>query len=90
MLACWREGIVPLLQMHDGLELSVTCREQGERAAQLACEAVKLEVPMRADIKLGRSWGDAAHKKNALGTAPRRRISAAQPLPKPIVTGISP
>src|SRR5262249_19300304 len=49
MRACWREGIVPLLQMHDGLELSVTRREQGELAARLACEAVKLEVPMRAD-----------------------------------------
>jgi DNA polymerase I-like protein with 3'-5' exonuclease and polymerase domains len=62
MLACSREGIVPLLQMHDGLELSVTTREQGELVARLACEAVELEVPMRADIKYGRSWGDAKHK----------------------------
>ena len=62
MLACWREGIVPLLQMHDGLELSVTTREQGELVARLACEAVELEVPMRADINYGRSWGDAKHK----------------------------
>jgi DNA polymerase I-like protein with 3'-5' exonuclease and polymerase domains len=61
MRAVWREGIVPLLQMHDGLELSVTQREQGELVARLACEAVKLEVPMRADIKFGRSWGDATH-----------------------------
>ena len=55
MRAVWREGVVPLLQMHDGLELSVTTREQGERVARLACEAVKLEVPMRADIKYGRT-----------------------------------
>jgi DNA polymerase I-like protein with 3'-5' exonuclease and polymerase domains len=61
MLACWRAKKVPLLQMHDGLELSVTQREQGELVARLACEAVKLEVPMRADIKFGRSWGDATH-----------------------------
>ncbi|HVJ72222.1 MAG TPA: hypothetical protein VM531_12070, partial [Sphingomicrobium sp.] len=54
--------IVPLLQMHDGLELSVTTREQGELVARLACEAVELEVPMRADIKYGRGWGDAKHK----------------------------
>src|SRR5262249_13269050 len=30
MRACWREGIVPLLQMHDALECSVATREQGE------------------------------------------------------------
>jgi DNA polymerase I-like protein with 3'-5' exonuclease and polymerase domains len=67
MRECWREGIVPLLQMHDGLELSVTTREQGELVARLACEAVKLEVPMRADIKYGRSWGDAKHTWSARG-----------------------
>jgi DNA polymerase I-like protein with 3'-5' exonuclease and polymerase domains len=61
MRAVWREGIVPLLQMHDGLELSVTTREQGELVAQLACEAVKLEVPMRAKITFGRNWGEAKY-----------------------------
>src|SRR5262249_41597141 len=69
MRAVWREGIVPLLQMHDALELSITTREQGELVARLACEAVKLEVPMRADIQYGLSWGDAAHTWDALGNA---------------------
>ena len=59
MRACWREGIVPLLQMHDGSNCSVTTREQGELVARLGCEAVQLEVPMRVDLKFGRSWGDA-------------------------------
>jgi putative DNA primase/helicase len=70
MRACWREGIVPMLQMHDGLECSVTTREQGELIARLACEAVKLEVPMRAEQKFGRSWGDATHGGSATGAAP--------------------
>ena len=41
MRACWREGIVPLLQMHDALECSVTTREQGGagRAAGLRSRA---------------------------------------------------
>jgi DNA polymerase I-like protein with 3'-5' exonuclease and polymerase domains len=63
----WREGIVPLIQMHDALGLSVTTREQAVLVAKLACEAVKLKVPMRADIKYGRSWGDAKHTWDALG-----------------------
>jgi hypothetical protein len=64
------EGIIPL-QMHDALELSVTTRERGELVARLACEAVKLEVPMRADIKFGRNWGDAMHNWEELHALPK-------------------
>jgi DNA polymerase I-like protein with 3'-5' exonuclease and polymerase domains len=61
MRTCWREGIVPLLQMHDCLDLSVASPEQAERVAQLGREAVSLEVPIEVDLKFGRSWGDAVH-----------------------------
>jgi DNA polymerase I-like protein with 3'-5' exonuclease and polymerase domains len=61
MRAVWREGIVPLLQMHDCLDLSVSSPEQAERVAQLACEVVSLLVPIRVDLKYGRNWGDAKH-----------------------------
>jgi DNA polymerase-1 len=61
MRAVWREGIIPLLQMHDCLDCSVSSREQAERVAQLGCEAVALEVPIRVDLKYGRNWGDAKH-----------------------------
>jgi DNA polymerase-1 len=61
MRACWREGIVPLLQMHDALDCSVESPELAERVAQLGREAVTLEVPMQVDLKFGRSWGDAKH-----------------------------
>ena len=66
MLACWREGIVPLLQMHDCLDCSVSSREQAELIAQLGCDAVQLDVPMRVDLKFGRTWGDAVHTWNEL------------------------
>jgi DNA polymerase I-like protein with 3'-5' exonuclease and polymerase domains len=61
MRAVWHEGIVPLLQMHDALECSVSSREQAELVARLGEEAVQLAVPMRVDLKFGRSWGDAKH-----------------------------
>ena len=61
MRACWREGIVPLLQMHDGLECSVSLPETAEQVAQLGCEAVRLVVPMRVDLTFGHNWGDAKH-----------------------------
>jgi DNA polymerase I-like protein with 3'-5' exonuclease and polymerase domains len=70
MRACWREGFVSLLQMHDALELSVASPEQAERVHQLGCEAVKLAVPMRVDLKFGRTWGDVKHSWEELhGTA---------------------
>jgi DNA polymerase I-like protein with 3'-5' exonuclease and polymerase domains len=70
MRACWREGFVPLLQMHDALELSVASPEQAERVRQLGCEAIKLAVPMRVDLKFGRTWGDVKHSWEELhGTA---------------------
>jgi DNA polymerase I-like protein with 3'-5' exonuclease and polymerase domains len=61
MRAVWSEGIVPLLQMHDALECSVSSREQAELVARLGEQAVQLAIPMRVDLKFGRSWGDAKH-----------------------------
>ena len=89
MRACYREGIVPMLQMHDALDTSVTSREQGELIARLGEEAVKLEVPMRVDVKYGRSWGDAKHTWEELhgaAPAPKRicaRTKASNPSPRP-------
>jgi DNA polymerase I-like protein with 3'-5' exonuclease and polymerase domains len=78
MRACWREGIVPLLQMHDALDCSVASPELAERVAQLGREAVALEVPMKVDLKFGRNWGDAKHSWEELtGSSP----SHAQPTP---------
>jgi hypothetical protein len=79
MRAVWREGIVPLLQMHDCLDCSVATREQAELVARLGEEVVALEVPMRVDLKFGRSWGDATHTWHELvgGSSP------LEPAPKP-------
>jgi DNA polymerase I-like protein with 3'-5' exonuclease and polymerase domains len=93
MRACWREGIVPLLQMHDALECSVSSPELAERVAQLGREAVTLEVPIQVDLKYGRNWGDAAHmweelhsdtkpKKAAIATALPIKVNGhAAPIP---------
>ena len=84
MRACWREGIVPLLQMHDALDCSVASPELAERVAQLGREVVSLEVPMRVDLKFGRSWGDAKHTWEELnGIAPTEPKPKRKPKPKP-------
>jgi DNA polymerase I-like protein with 3'-5' exonuclease and polymerase domains len=61
MLDCWRDGLVPLVTMHDGLEFSVSSPEQAERVAQLGRDTVTFSVPMQVDIKYGRTWAGATH-----------------------------
>ena len=82
MRAVWREGFVPLLQMHDCLDLSVNSPEQAERVAQLGREAVKLEVPIEIDLKYGHNWGDATHAWHELnGARTHTETSAQEPTP---------
>ncbi len=59
MRAMHREGIIPLLQMHD--ELSCSFREEAtaRRAAEIMRDVVRLEVPMAVDAEFGPSWGAA-------------------------------
>jgi hypothetical protein len=89
MRACWREGIVPLLQMHDALECSVATREQGELVARLGCEAVRLEVPMRVDLKFGKSWGDAKHEWKEIGQTSPACTAPATAEPEPTTRKIN-
>jgi hypothetical protein len=88
MRAVWREGIVPLLQMHDCLDCSVATREQAEMVAQLCVEAVQLKVPMRVDLKFGRTWGDAKHTWEELQstTEPAAFVSASTPVANLTIT----
>jgi hypothetical protein len=79
MRAVWREGVVPLLQMHDCLDCSVSSREQAELVARLGCEAVKLKVPMRVDTKFGRSWADASHAWEELHPGPGPKAETGIP-----------
>jgi DNA polymerase family A/Toprim domain/CHC2 zinc finger len=89
MRACWREGIIPLLQMHDCLDCSVTSREQAELVARLGCEAVQLDVPMRVDLKYGRNWGDAKHTWQELHSSATSKKTVLAPALPPRINGHS-
>jgi len=61
MRALWREGICPLLQMHDELDFSVATEAQGALACQIMREIVPLRVPMLVDAEYGPTWGKAKY-----------------------------
>jgi DNA polymerase I-like protein with 3'-5' exonuclease and polymerase domains len=59
MVALHKAGFRVLLQVHDEVALSVKDKSQAEEAARIMAQAVKLEVPSKADVEIGPSWGQA-------------------------------
>ena len=59
MAALYESGERLLLQVHDELVLSVETKEQAQRAADIMANAVKLEIPSRVDVEIGKNWGEA-------------------------------
>ena len=61
MRECWRDGLVPLIQMHDELGFSVSSEKQVTRVVEIMRDVVKLTVPMQVDPEVGLTWGLAKH-----------------------------
>jgi Mesyanzhinovviridae DNA polymerase len=61
MLQCWREGLVPMLQMHDDLNFSHAKEAEALRVAEIMRSAVKLLVPAGVDSEFGPNWGMARY-----------------------------
>ena len=59
MVNLYKEGLVPLIQIHDEIAMSVTNKEQAKYIADIMTLAVPLEVPNVCDIEIGPSWGEA-------------------------------
>lgn len=57
--AAWREGIVPLLQLHDEWDLSAPDHATAVRVREMMESAIKLEVPVTAGCDYGPNWGSA-------------------------------
>ena len=60
MRECWREGLVPLLQMHDELDFSHGEERTARRVTEIMRDVVRLEVPVGVDAEFGVNWGHAS------------------------------
>tara|TARA_R100000306_G_scaffold7516_1_gene10187 strand:+ start:97 stop:1959 length:1863 start_codon:yes stop_codon:yes gene_type:complete len=58
MLGLWEEGIVPHLQVHDEVDISIENTDQARKVARIMENCIELAVPLVVDIELGRSWGE--------------------------------
>lgn len=58
MLALYQEGVVPHVQIHDELDISVATPEDADKIIRIMEEAVELQVPNKVDYEKGDSWGE--------------------------------
>ena len=58
MLALYREGVIPHIQIHDELDISISSPEKAQKIIDVMEQAVELQVPNKVDYEKGDSWGD--------------------------------
>ena len=58
MINLYKEGIIPHIQVHDELDISVKDDKQAKQIVQIMETAVHLEVPNKVDYESGKNWGD--------------------------------
>tara|TARA_Y100000356_G_C11213150_1_gene264597 strand:- start:76 stop:1041 length:966 start_codon:yes stop_codon:yes gene_type:complete len=57
MLELYKKGIIPHIQIHDELCISITNDEQKEKIKDIMEQAIKLEIPNKVNYKKGKNWG---------------------------------
>jgi DNA polymerase I-like protein with 3'-5' exonuclease and polymerase domains len=57
MIELHKERIIPHIQVHDELDISVESFEHAEKIKQIMESAVDLEVPNKVDYEYGPNWG---------------------------------
>ena len=58
MVALYENGIIPHMQIHDEVDISVDCEETKNKIIEIMENAVKLKIPNKVDCELGDTWGD--------------------------------
>ena len=58
MLELYKTGIIPHIQVHDELDISVKDDKEAKRIVEIMESAVELEVPNKVDYESGKNWGD--------------------------------
>ena len=58
MLDLHSEGIIPHIQIHDELDISVKDDNQAKKIVEIMESAVTLAIPNKVDYESGETWGD--------------------------------
>ena len=58
MVALYENGIIPHIQIHDEVDISVESDAKAEQIIEIMESAVDLQVPNKVDYEKGNNWGD--------------------------------
>ena len=58
MVDLYNEGVIPHIQIHDELDISVESDDAAKKIIEIMENAVTLEVPNKVDYESGKTWGD--------------------------------
>jgi DNA polymerase I-like protein with 3'-5' exonuclease and polymerase domains len=60
MVDIYEQGMLPMIQIHDEIAMSVKNREEAENISQIMQNAIPLSIPNKCDVEVGPSWGEAS------------------------------
>lgn len=77
MVLLWKEGLLPMLTLHDELMFSLNDIKEVAKAAEIMCTCLpNLTVPMASDIDVGPSWGEiSANYRYSFKTGLQKKIA---------------
>ncbi len=58
MVALYENGIIPHIQIHDEVDISVESDAKAEQIIEIMESAVELQVPNKVDYEKGENWGE--------------------------------
>ena len=58
MVSLYENGIIPHIQIHDEVDISIESVQKAEEIITIMESAVKLEVPNKVDYEQGDNWGE--------------------------------
>jgi DNA polymerase I-like protein with 3'-5' exonuclease and polymerase domains len=58
MIDLHKEGIIPHIQVHDELDISIKNKKDGNKIKEIMENAVNLEIPNKVDYEYGDNWGE--------------------------------
>jgi len=58
MVALYENGIIPHIQIHDEVDISVESDKKAEQIIKIMESAVELKVPNKVDFDSGDNWGE--------------------------------
>jgi DNA polymerase I-like protein with 3'-5' exonuclease and polymerase domains len=57
MVELYKEGLLPLVQIHDELAMSVPDKQTADKVREIMESCIKLKVPSVVDMECGPNWG---------------------------------